>query len=261
MPELPESDAARRRIADHCLHRTIQGFDLGEVSHVKLPSDAERERLIGTQFSTTRRHGKYIFAGTQDGPWLHVHLGMSGSLRVWDEGDEAPDFVRLTIRFEGGRRLGFRDPRKFGTVALVEDVEAFVADKDLGPDAMQIGGNAFAEVIGTTRGAIKSALLSQSKLAGVGNLWSDETLYRVGVMPDARACDLDADRIRHLHRAMQDIMGLVLDKNADYGQLPRDWLIHHREDGATCPRCGGTTIKKTVGGRTAYHCPDHQTGA
>lgn len=261
MPELPESDAARRRIADHCLNRTIEGFDLGEVSHVELPSEAERERLVGTQFSTTRRHGKYIFAGTQGGPWLHVHLGMSGSLRVYDEGEEPPDFARITVRFEGGRRLAFRDPRKFGVVALVEDVDDFVQDKGLGPDAMEIGDNAFAQVIGNTRGAVKSALLSQQKLAGVGNLWSDETLYRVGVMPDATACDLDSKTVSHLHRAMQDIMGLVMEKNADYSQLPRDWLIHNREDGAECPRCGGTITKKTVGGRTAYHCPDHQEGA
>ncbi|RYH04318.1 Fpg/Nei family DNA glycosylase [Salipiger sp. IMCC34102] len=261
MPELPESDAARRRIADQCLNRTIEGFDLGEVSHVELPSKAERDRLVGTQFSTTRRHGKYIFAGTKGGPWLHVHLGMSGSLRVWEEGEAEPDFARLTIRFEGGRRLSFHDPRKFGVLALVEDVDAFIEDKGLGPDAMQIGDNAFADVIGSTRGAIKSALLLQSKLAGIGNLWSDETLYRCGVLPDARACDLEAATISHLHRAMQDIMGLVMDKNADYSQLPQDWLIHHREAGAACPRCGGTIAKKTVGGRTAYHCPEHQTGA
>lgn len=261
MPELPESDAARRKIADHCLDRTIEGFALGEVRHVELPSQAERDRLVGTRFSTTRRHGKYIFAGTKGGPWLHVHLGMSGSLRVYEEGEEKPDYARLTVEFEGGRRLAFRDPRKFGTVALVEDIDDFVAGKGLGPDAMTIGDNAFASAIGATRGAIKSALLNQRKLAGVGNLWSDETLYRCGIMPDARACELTSKTVGDLHRAMQDIMGLVMEKNADYSQLPGDWLIHNRTDGADCPRCGGTITKKTVGGRTAYHCPDHQKGA
>ena len=261
MPELPESDAARRRIADHCLNRRIEAFRFGEISHCDVPSRADCATLVGTAFSTTRRHGKYIFAGTKDGPWLHVHLGMSGSLRVHEAEEETPDYARVTVEFEGGRRLTFRDPRKFGVVKVVDDVDAFVADKGLGPDAMEIGDNAFAEVIGSTKGAIKSALLSQRKLAGVGNLWSDETLYRVGVMPDATARELEDGTVRHLHRAMQDIMGLVMDKNADYGQLPRDWLIHHREDGADCPRCGGTITKMTVGGRTAYHCPDHQTAA
>jgi formamidopyrimidine-DNA glycosylase len=261
MPELPESDAARRKIADHCLNRTIEGFTLGEVSHVELPSEAEREQLVETQFSATRRHGKYIFAGRKGGPWLHVHLGMSGSFRIYDEGEDAPDYARLTVEFEGGRRLAFRDPRKFGAVALVPDVDDFIAGKGLGPDAMTIGDNAFASAIGATRGAIKSALLNQRKLAGVGNLWSDETLYRCGIMPDVRACDLDTGAVGQLHRTMQDIMGVVIEQNADYSQLPRDWLIHNRTDGADCPRCGGTITKKTVGGRTAYHCPDHQEGA
>ena len=259
MPELPEADAARRRIADNCLHRTIVGFTLGEVTHVDLPSEAERARLIGTQFSQTRRHGKYIFAGSKDGPWMHIHLGMSGSLRVYDDGDTPPDYARLTVVFEGDRRLAFRDPRKFGHVKIVEDVDDFIAAKGLGPDAMQIGDNAFAQAIGRTRGAVKSALLDQGKLAGVGNLWSDEALYRTGIMPDTKASDLGSDRIAHLHRVVQNIMGHVMEKNADYSQLPRDWLIHNREAGAGCPRCGGTITKKTVGGRTAYHCPDHQT--
>ena len=259
MLELPESDAARRRIADHCLHRTIAAITLGEVSHVDVPDQSTLDRLVGTQFRATRRHGKYIFAGTHGGPWLHIHLGMSGSLRVYDDGDTAPDYARITVEFEGTRRLAFRDPRKFGTTAVIDDVDAFIAAKGLGPDAMEIGDNAFAQVIGGTKGAVKSALLDQSKLAGVGNLWSDEALFRCGIMPDARASDLAADRIARLHRAVQDIMGHVMAKNADYSQLPRDWLIHHREDGTDCPRCGGTITKKKVGGRTAYHCPDHQT--
>ena len=259
MPELPESDAARRRIEDHCLNRTIDRFEMGETSHCDVPEGGALRKLVGTRFGTTRRHGKYIFAGTDGGPWLHVHLGMSGSLRVWDAGDEAPDYARITVVFEGDRRLSFRDPRKFGTVAVIDDVDDFIADKGLGPDAMEIGDNAFSQVIGGTRGAVKSALLAQSKLAGVGNLWSDETLYRSGVKPDARACDLEADTIARIYSEMRAVLGGVLDVNADYSRLPDDWLIHHREVGATCPTCGGTIAKKTVGGRTAYHCPDHQS--
>jgi len=261
VPELPEADAARQRIADNCLHRTIQGFALGEVKHVDLPSEAERNRFVGTQFSQTRRHGKYIFAGSKDGPWLHIHLGMSGSLRVYDDGDTPPDYARLTVVFEGERRLAFRDPRKFGHVKLVEDVDEFIAAKGLGPDAMEIGDNAFAQAVGSTRGAVKSALLDQSKLAGVGNLWSDEALYCTGIMPTAKANELSADRVAHLRRAIQDIMGYVTSKNADYSHLPHDWLIHNRTKGAACPRCGGTITTLKVGGRTAYHCPDHQTNA
>ena len=258
MPELPEAEAARKRIADGALHRTIEGFALGEVTHMDLPSEEERGKLIGTQFSRTHRHGKYIFVGSKEGPWLHIHLGMASSIRVLDAGEELPKFIRFTVEFEGGQRLHFRDPRKFGHIQLVEDLEAFIEGKGLGPDALTIGDNAFATNVGGTKGAVKSALLSQKKLAGVGNLWADEALYRTGIDPESRAVDLKVSRIADLHRAVREILQAVVDTDATYSELPSDWLIHHREAGENCTRCNGTIQKKTVGGRTSYYCPDHQ---
>ena len=258
MPELPECEAARNRIEAGALNRTIERFALGEVSHVELPTKAERDRFLGTQFTRTQRHGKYIFVGSADGPWLHIHLGMSGSVRVMDTTEPPADYVRFTIEFEGGRCLHFRDPRKFGLIELVEDVDDFIAKKGLGPDALKIGNNAFADVIGTTRGAIKSALLSQKKLAGVGNLWADETLYRSGIDPEVRADTLSSDEIRTVFAELRHVLETVVGTNADYSKLPDDWLIHHRKDGDTCPGCGGKISKKTVGGRTSYFCSDHQ---
>ena len=259
MPELPECEAARRRIEDGALHRTIEGFELGEVSHVELPDEEARARFLGTQFTRTRRHGKYLFVGSDSGPWLHIHLGMAGSVRVLDADAALPDFVRFTVRFEGGSGLHFRDPRKFGLVRLVEDVDAFISDKGLGPDALEIGDNAFAEVIGKTRGAIKSALLSQNKLAGVGNLWADEALYQTGIHPETRADTLGADEVRKLHATLRDILSAVVETNATYRLLPEDWLIHRRTVGKTCGRCSGKMTKKTLGGRTSFFCAEHQS--
>jgi formamidopyrimidine-DNA glycosylase len=186
---------------------------------------------------------------------------MAGSIRVTQDGEDTPKYARLSVVFEGGTRLHFRDPRKFGYVRMVDDVDAFIAEKRLGPDAISIGDNAFAQAVGGTRGAVKSALLSQKKLAGVGNLWADEALYRTGIDPDAYAADLDASRISELHTAVRDILEAVVDVGADYSKLPADWLIHNRDAGVACTRCDGVIAKKTVGGRTSYYCPDHQRAA
>lgn len=259
MPELPEAEAARQRIEAGALNRTITGVSLGEVTHMDLPDERERARLIGTQLTRTRRHGKYIFAGSKDGPWLHIHLGMSGSLRVMEANEAEANYIRFSVEFEGGTRLHFRDPRKFGHIELIDDVDTFIEAKRLGPDALRIGDNAFAARVGATRGAVKSALLSQKKLAGVGNLWADEALYQTGIDPGTRACELSSESVARLHRTVQAILRAVVETDATYSKLPDAWLIHRRKTGASCARCdGGRIAVKKVGGRSSYHCPAHQ---
>ena len=263
MPELPEAEANRLRVERDCLHRTIEAAEPGDdVSYIELPGDNERARLVGRQFTRTHRHGKLIFAGSESGPWICVHLGMSGSLRPFDEGAEngggPPDYTKFVIRFEGERRLAFSCPRKLGWVRVVDSPEAEIARIGFGPDALEIGREAFAEVIGTSRGAIKSALIEQTKLAGVGNLWSDEILYRVGVDPERKGTDLSDSQLGDAYDAMHNILHAVVDTQADYTKLPDDWLIHTRDEGAECPRCGGEIVRTKVGGRSAYHCTRHQ---
>ena len=262
MPELPEAEANRRRVEAHCLNRTIGRVVLGnDTKHVELPTEEERDALTGRQFTETRRHGKLIFAGSSTGPWIAVHLGMSGSLRPWDADDGPPDYARITFEFEGDRRLSFRCPRKLGWVNVTDDPDAYVAGRGFGPDALKIGRDTFRDVIGSSKGALKSALIQQKKLAGIGNLWSDEILYRTGLMPDATGTDLSEAKLDEVFDQMHAVLDAVSDTDMDYSKLPDDWLIHHRTAGDDCPRCGGTIAKKTVGGRTAYHCPDHQGAA
>lgn len=258
MPELPEAEANRRRIEAGALNRTIEGFEAHNTEHLDIPGDNARNQLLGHQFTRTHRHGKLIFAGSKTGPWIAVHLGMTGSLHTYDAPRDLPDHAWFQINFEGDRRLIFYNARKLGWMHVTDDPEAYVKDRDFGPDALEIGADAFAERVGTTNGAIKSALIQQKKVAGVGNLWSDEILYKTGVMPDAKARDLSGDKVEEIYKTMRDVLEAVSATDMDYSKLPDDWLIHHRDVGDTCTICGGTIKKKTVGGRTAYHCPDHQ---
>ncbi|NCP17767.1 MAG: DNA-formamidopyrimidine glycosylase [Erythrobacter sp.] len=259
MPELPEAEANRLRIERDCLNRTIEAVELGEdTEYIELPGDNERTRLVGHQFTETHRHGKLIFAGSKTGPWIGVHLGMTGSLRPFNEDDGPPDYAKFIVRFEGDRRLAFRCPRKLGWVRVIDDPASEIARIEYGPDALDIAAEDFADAIGGSRGAVKSMLMDQRKLAGIGNLWSDEILYRVGIDPERKGTDLADDTLSDMHTAMRDILCTVMDTEADYGKLPGDWLIHTRTEGADCPRCEGTIAKTKVGGRSAYHCTRHQ---
>ncbi|MEM7641307.1 MAG: DNA-formamidopyrimidine glycosylase family protein [Pseudomonadota bacterium] len=261
MPELPEVEALRRRIEDGALNRTIAAVRLGnDTAHIDLPGPDDRARLEGRQFTTAQRHGKYLFAGPKDGPWLALHMGMAGSVRVYDRHEHSPDYARLIVEFDGDRRLAFRDPRKFGWAKVVDAPEDEIDARDLGPDALDIDADTFADRM-TGRGAIKSALLDQSKLAGIGNLWADETLYQTGLHPQTKVADLTGDQIADLHRVSTRILRAVCDVDAHYAKLPDAWLIHRREAGRACTRCDGEIAKTKVGGRTSYLCPDHQMAA
>ncbi|MGB3796928.1 MAG: DNA-formamidopyrimidine glycosylase family protein, partial [Alteraurantiacibacter sp.] len=213
MPELPEAEANRRRIEDQCLNRTIEDASPGnDVTYIELPGDNERRRLVGRQFTETHRHGKLIFAGSKTGPWICVHLGMTGSLIPFDEDDEEqPDATKFLIRFQGQRALAYRCPRKLGWLRVVDSPEAEIERIGFGPDAMAIGENEFVEIIGGTNGAVKSALIEQKKIAGIGNLWSDEILFEIGILPDRKANDLDEATLRKMHGVMQNTLAAVMD--------------------------------------------------
>lgn len=260
MPELPENEAQRRLMERECLNRTIVSVELGEdTSYITLPGANERGRLVGRQFTETRRHGKNIFLGSRTGPWMAVHLGMTGKLIPFDAPDPPPDKTKLLIGFEGDRRLAFRCPRKLGKVRIVDDVDAFIEAQGLGPDALAIGRQAFTDRLGKSRSPIKAALMDQSRLAGVGNLWSDEALYQLGLAPTAPANELSAGALETLHETVGRLLEAAVAADADYSKLPGDWLIHHRTKGADCTRCSGTIATAKVGGRTSYFCTKHQS--
>ena len=240
MPELPEAESNRLRIERDCLNRTIEAAEHGEdTSHIELPGDNEAARLVGHQFTQTHRHGKLIFAGSKTGPWIGVHLGMTGSLRPFDEEGGPPDYAKFVIRFEGDRRLAFRCPRKLGWVRVLDSPDEEIERIGFGPDALEISRDAFVETIGSSRGAIKSALMAQKKLAGIGNLWSDEILFRLGIGPERKGNELDESTLAKMYEEMRHALETVVGTQADYSKLPDDWLIRHRQQGAQCARCGG----------------------
>ncbi|PTX55510.1 formamidopyrimidine-DNA glycosylase [Litoreibacter ponti] len=262
MPELPEVEAYGRRIKDGALHRTIETVTLGnDTKHVELPGPEDRARFEGHQFTEVRRHGKYLFAGSATGPWMALHMGMAGSVRVYDAEDGNPDYARLIVAFEGSRRMAFRDPRKFGWVKYVDTPETEIEARELGPDALDLDADGFANRLEGGRGAIKSALMDQSRLAGIGNLWADETLYQTGIHPATKIPELSRDDISGLHKASDRILRGVCDVDAHYRELPDAWLIHRREEGYACTRCDGSIARIKVGGRSSYFCPKHQVEA
>ena len=244
MPELPEVESYARIFARHALGRTIARVRVLD-ERVLAVRPRELRALVGRRFTEVRRHGKHLFAQAGD-RWLRLHFGISGDLTT-----EVERFARVVLEFDDGTLLAFDDMRLFGVVDLVRDPDAFIRERGLGPDPLTIGLREFRARIAGRRGAIKPLLLSQQLIAGVGNLYADETLFRAGIHPRRGAHRLTDSDVKslfdHLRRVLRDAIS---------GR--RVFLITNREEGEPCPRCGGTLRRAVVGGRTTYFCAIHQ---
>ena len=154
--------------------------------------------------------------------------------------------------------MHFIDQRKFGAVGLYRSESELLEAKSLGPDALTIPLAMFIERVGNRHRAIKTVLLDQSLLAGVGNLYSDEMLYQCKVHPATRSMDLNTRQLRCLHKAMVDVLQRSLDSGSDFDQLPSNYMLRSRTMGGRCPRCSSAWSTLSVNGRTAYFCPKCQ---
>jgi formamidopyrimidine-DNA glycosylase len=255
MPELPDVETFRRYFDATSLHQQIADVDVLSADLLKGISGRELVRkLKGRRFESTRRHGKHLFVRADGDFWLRLHFGMTGSLRYFKHEEQAPTHVRVLFVFSNNYRLAFDDQRKFGQVGLLEDVDEFLRKRALGPDALDIDLAEFKEKLTKHRGAVKSILMNQRLIAGIGNIYADEILFHACIHPATQIARLsDKDR-KHLFRAMRQVLEKAVHYQADADRMPKTWLLSHRGKGGKCPRCGRGLKSSKIGGRTAWFC-------
>ncbi|MFZ0391247.1 MAG: DNA-formamidopyrimidine glycosylase family protein [Calditrichia bacterium] len=261
MPELPDVEVFRKYLNSTALHQKIDKVEVKEKSMLgKVSSRSLQMRLKGAQFESTLRHGKYLFAQTDQKDWLVLHFGMTGFLRYFKNPDEQPGHVRLLIHFKNEYKLAFDCRRKLGLIDLTEDADQFIMGKDLGIDPwrQELDLGKFKERLQGRSGAVKSALMNQQIFAGIGNIYSDEILYQSDVHPETPVNNLNEKQLKSLHSKMNHVLKMAIEKKADPQQMPQSWLLPRRKQGEKCPRCGGEIQKITVSGRSSYFCSKHQ---
>lgn len=262
MPELPEVEIFARYFARHALGQKIARVDVRDERILgEIRADAFARKLKGSMFTSVRRHGKHLFAETsKKDTWLHLHFGMSGDLAYYREREKEPRFARIVFDLAGGGHLAFEDMRLFGVADLVSSPDAFIADRGLGPDPLDASFTfaRFAELLERRRGAIKSLLMSQEIIAGLGNLWVDETLHIASIHPRRAIDRLTKNDRRAIFNAMRRLLRDVIARHERGVDLPAAWLYHRRETDARCSRCGGNIRRMVVFGRTTYFCAKHQ---
>ena len=259
MPELPEVELYCRYFARHALHHRVAAVRVLDARILGVREAALRRAVVGHEFVLIRRHGKHLFADA-GAAWLHLHFGMSGDLAFYRDDAEAPRFARVVFDFEDGTHLAYDDMRLFGVVDITSDPEAYIADHRLGPDPLDPTFRlaAFRRIVSKRRGAVKSLLMSQDVIAGMGNLYVDETLYRASIHPRRPVDTLSADEVKAIFTSMRGVLQEAVAFKSRGGSYPGRYLVQHREEGDRCPRCGGTIQRTVVFGRTTYFCGKHQ---
>ncbi|AYY14044.1 Fpg/Nei family DNA glycosylase [Actinobacteria bacterium YIM 96077] len=266
MPELPDVEGFRRVLAKAGGHRVdrVDVLDAGAIRGTS--ADTLRDAVHGHAFGTARRHGKWLICPIhvpgrkhrKADPSVIFHFGMTGEL-TWSQHDDGERHQHDRVAFvTGSGELRYRDMRKLHGIRLASDdheVEVLLAG--LGPDAADASRDQLRERAGSGQRRIKSALMDQATIAGLGNLLVDEILWRVHLHPSTLTRDLSDRDWRTLHRTMH----ATLRKAMSAGRVPdhSSWLTGHRDDrDGACPRCGNVLRHTRVGGRNTAWCPSCQ---
>lgn len=261
MPEFPEIEAYRR-IATPLIGERIDGIDLRDERLLRRGDEAAEVYgvLGGATIEDVRAHGKVLLFDLDVGRSFALTFGLRGWLSV--DGrvsnpsgttrtrEPKPEHVRLSMDI-GGHRMELEDLLRLATLELDFD------ETRLGPHVVTMTKDDFRDVVGGSRAVLKSLLMNQRRIAGVGNLIADEVFYQAGIDPRRTADDLSDEEFDDLWAALRTTRDRVLHKGGSH----RGVLIDSgsREKGESCPRCGVELERVAVGGRTTYFCPEHQT--
>lgn len=270
MPEMPEVEQVRRSLVPHLLGRAITAAAVFRPKMVIHPSVAEFTAVLpGRVFADVTRKGKYLTFVFTDGSHLLAHLRMTGALLVKPAGAPEPPFARMRFDLGDGCVLWFTDIRTFGTMACVAAGENW-QDKGfaaLGPEPLsrEFTEDYFAALVRHSRMPIKSLILDQRRIAGLGNIYADESLALAGIRPTRPAYRLKVAERQRLWQAINDVIAQGLrhhgttfrnyqDADGLMGNNQEYLRVYHRK-GQPCLTCGTPLVQIKVGGRGSVYCP------
>ncbi len=269
MPELPEIETMRRAIRPGVMGRRITAV---EVRQPKVVADLDAtefaNRLLGRTFTDLTRRGKAIVAWMDDGQRMVMRMGMTGCVVVAPHDHPEDRHTHIVISLDDGDELRFSDMRRFGRFWLFRaDDEDTSGIRNLGPepDDPALTAEYLEERLGGCRRAIKTCLLDQSVVTGIGNIYSDEILFECGIDPSCQAYRLDRADWEKLADEIPRCMRFFVENNE---MSPDEWLESmgreyrntpyiriYGHSGEPCPVCGTTLVRKVVGGRSSVSCP------
>src|SRR5436305_3180673 len=269
MPELPEVETVRARLAPALTGRSFERVEIHDPRLVRPYEPAEvAAELQGERVAAVERRGKYLIVRFESNRALLIHLRMTGSLRHSETGLAEDRHRRAVVRLDTGSDVSYRDVRRFGTWLLLEpgELEPYLVGR-LGDEPLDALFTAarLGERLVRRKAPIKAALLDQRTLAGMGNIYVDEALWRARIHPLRPAETIDRNELRRLHKAIRAALEAGIARQGstlrDYalpdgasGTMQKEFKVYGR-GGEPCDRCGTPIAKTRVGGRGTWFCP------
>lgn len=275
MPELPEVETVRRGLDESLTGKKITGLETGLPKMLRGKSArAFAGAIAGAKVTGVKRRGKFLLIVLDNGFTMIAHLKMTGQLTLVKGSAPSDEYTHIVIGLSGGKELRFRDVRQFGFLELRKTADIGESGERLpalGPEPLS---RAFTrgvfdfKIRKRTKSRIKTLLMDQSFVAGLGNIYADEVLYLAGVRPTRRAGTLTAKEKDKIFAAIRSVLSTAIEKK---GTTVRDFVGSDGEPGGyqqylkvygrtdePCPECGGVVKRVVIGGRSSHYCPKCQ---
>jgi formamidopyrimidine-DNA glycosylase len=273
MPELPEVESLRRILARSIVGRTIVEAKIAEARLRRAVAPEFASRIIGASIVGIERRAKYLLIELDRDRIVMLHLGMSGSLTHRYRGQDAagldPRHDHVSVKLDDGSTLVFNDPRRFGLMKLVErtELKAIAELAGLGPEPFspEFDSDYLWELSRGRKAAIKNVLMDQRVVAGVGNIYASEILFRARVRPTRRAGRVTRAELKRIATLTREVLREALgsggttfrsyrDSRNQPGRYTRRLRVYDRE-GKPCPDCSATIRTVVIGQRSSFFCP------
>ena len=275
MPELPEVETVIKGLRPLIKDKIVTAVEIREENMIAYPKDSIsefKEDLVGSKIEAINRRGKYIIIQLNNNKNMVIHLRMTGKLLVKEVKEFRDKHTHVIFSLNDGQEIRFNNIRKFGRVYLIDKNHPEQAGglADLGPEPLSdnLTLEDFKKLFENRRALMKSLLLNQHFIAGIGNIYADEILFRAGVKPDRTADTLNEEEKEAIYHNMREILkkGIIYGGTtfSDYvnafgekGSFQEELRVHQRE-GEACYDCGSIIEKIKVSGRSTYFCPQCQ---
>jgi formamidopyrimidine-DNA glycosylase len=272
MPELPEVETVVRGLRKTVIGNKIKNLKVIFPGIVKQDLKNFKKDVNKTEIVGIRRRGKFILIDLSNGKTILAHLGMTGNFLLVKPSTPLNKHDHLIVKFhQNPKELRYNDQRKFGRIKSFSTSKAEnVADlRRLGPEALDISSSEFINLFRKRKGKIKSALLNQQIIAGLGNIYVDESLFEVKIHPAQKINRLSPQKLRKLHQAIQKILKKAIkaggssienyyNVNGEIGSFQLQHRVYGRE-GLPCKRCGTKIKRIKISQRSSYFCPKCQS--